>query len=363
MSNCCNTSQTPGCSSDSGLSVSVLISTKAIEVQLDSLYVVLNDLQVALAGLCQDEGDYLQLISGVLSDIITADNACCNLLAGKLERLKTTIRDSVNICGEYTTTTTVALCGINGSAECDGTTVIITIVAGEDVGTPLNLYYWNLSTLAWVSMGAIPKALLEAGYTVTIPPTTTKYKIVDELGACGTIEEIPFTIECTTSTTEEMVTTTSEEPSTTTSEEPSTTTSEEPTTTTTALCVDYKCGDGLIEETYYPDGYFIHPEVLVCGDSAICNIFHWETIDRPNRFRAYDDSSPDFIYDSEWKGQANYPGPWGLTLNTAISGDDPLVWGSTTGRKVIVETGPGDPLNPTVDLYRWRLNCAECGGD
>jgi hypothetical protein len=207
MNDCCNTSHTPGCPSDSGLSVSVLISTKAIEVQLDSLYVVLNDLQVALAGLCQDEGTYLQLISGVLSDIITADNACCNLLAGKLEHLKTTIRDSVNICGEYTTTTTVFSlfypCGL------------YSIRNDSDVAD--TFYYRECGDTSWIGVDVNPGDSVEnfACYEIMV---YNPLLVVTLLGVC-----VPTT---TTSTTEEPSTTTSEEPTTTTSEELSTTTTE-----------------------------------------------------------------------------------------------------------------------------------------
>jgi hypothetical protein len=205
MSNCCNTSQTPGCSSNNGLSVSVLISEKAIEVQLDNLYVVLNDLQVALAGLCDDEGNYLQQISGVLSDIITADNACCNMLAGKLEHLKTTIRDSVNICGEYTTTTTVFSqlypCGIYRITN--GTGVTDTI------------YYRECGDTAWIEADVNPGSLeFVTCYEIMI---YNPLLVVTLLDVC-----VPTTTtsSTTTSTTPEPETTTTTEVTPITTEEP-----------------------------------------------------------------------------------------------------------------------------------------------
>jgi len=214
-----------------------LISTKQIEVELDNLTVVLNDLKVALAAMCEDEGDYLQQISGVLSDIIQADNECCDLLAGKLEILKTTITNNVNICGEITTTTTIALCDLFGTIECDGTEVIITMVAGDDISNILDVYWWNGAM--YVLLDNVSKTALQSGYTITTPPATTRYKVVDNLGDCNAEYVLDLDGECTTSTTEEPATTTTDEAGTTT-----TSTTELPVTTTTEFCFDVMINPG-----------------------------------------------------------------------------------------------------------------------
>ena len=207
MSNCCNTSQTPGCG-DNQLSASVLISTKAIEVQLDNLAVVLNDMKIALAGLCDDEGNYLELISGVLSDIIQADSDCCNMLAGKLTTLKNTITNNVNICGEFTTTTTVYSqqypCGIYRITNNTGETETI--------------YFRECGESMWLP-GDVNPGILEFAvcYELLVYSPLLVVTLID---VC-----VPTT---TTSSTEEPTTTTSEELSTTTTEVTPITTEEPP---------------------------------------------------------------------------------------------------------------------------------------
>ena len=183
MSNCCNTSQTPGCG-DNQLSVQVLISTKQIEVQLDSLAVVLNDLQVALNALCDDEGNYLELISGVLSDIIQADSDCCNLLAGKLTTLKNTITNSVNVCEEFTTTTTEFSqqypCGIYRITNNTGETETIYFrECGESMWLPGDVNPGILEFAACYELLIYSPLLVVTLIEVCTPTTTTSTSTKD----------------------------------------------------------------------------------------------------------------------------------------------------------------------------------------
>ena len=266
----CNTAPTSGCSSNE-LAVQIMISNNKITAKLGDLEVVLNDLQVALAALCEEEGNNLQLISGKITEIINANAECCALLLGKLTTLKTVV-ENIEICGETTATTTIGICGLEGEIICNGTDVTITIVAGADISNTLELYYWDNMTLHWVYFDSVAKATLETGYSFA-SNGHTRFRI-DDLGSCNEILELEVESECTTSTTGTSTTSTTEEPVTTTSELPVTTTTCAPLTV-----IQLRIGTSLMTvcsespEIYYMDtaligaGSYIFTDI--CGETPI----------------------------------------------------------------------------------------------
>ena len=78
-------------------------------------------------------------------------------------------------------------------------------------------------------------------------------------------------------------------------------------------------------------------------------------MDRPNRFGVYDSNG--LVYSTGWKGFANYPGPWGSSLNTNTNGSENVCFTSLTGRYVQVDVGSADPANPVSDYFTWDLSC------
>jgi len=80
--------------------------------------------------------------------------------------------------------------------------------------------------------------------------------------------------------------------------------------------------------------------------SEVTQSFLWVSYDRPNKFTLYDDSSTfaDPIYSTGWVGKSTYANAagkdqWTVPLNTAPSGSQTIIWGSTAGRKVRVDYG------------------------
>lgn len=138
---------------------------------------------------------------------------------------------------------------------------------------------------------------------------------------------------------------------TTTAAPTTTTTTIAPTTTTTTLSL-YSCNDGIVQGSYSGTSQYTYPDRSVSSASNQYSVFYWVTYDRPNRFTLIDDSGT--IYTTGWVGYANYPGPWGDSLNTATTGNQYFGWGSTSGRKVRVDAGNGS----ISDAYEWQIVCA-----
>jgi hypothetical protein len=89
--------------------------------------------------------------------------------------------------------------------------------------------------------------------------------------------------------------------------------------------------------------------------------FAWSVVDRPNRFTVYDSTgirwTSGFPGTNGWVGQANYPGPWGLSLSTPLLGSTNICFLSTSGRYVLVETGNASPTSPISDSFNYTITC------
>lgn len=81
----------------------------------------------------------------------------------------------------------------------------------------------------------------------------------------------------------------------------------------------------------------------------------WSSGDRPNRITVYEDNIP--ITTTSWVGYANYGGPWGSNLNTAITGSLPFTAVAGKGYKVRIESGPADPFNIQTDNCTITVQC------
>ena len=114
----------------------------------------------------------------------------------------------------------------------------------------------------------------------------------------------------------------------------------------------YSCGDGEINLTTDLLSYGVYPNKMVSPDDNVNSVFFWNAIDRPNRFNIYSNGS--LLYSTGWKGQADYPGPWGSTLNTETLGNIGIIWTSPLNRYINVEFGSSPTL---TDTATWSLGC------
>lgn len=163
----------------------------------------------------------------------------------------------------------------------------------------------------------------------------------------GTVSNKTACVEPTTTTT------TTPTPTTTTTTTPTPTT----TTTTTAPLACYSCNDAQETFTTLATGSGSYPQREVCSTSSTYFIFNWSVQERPNVFGVYDANG--LIWSSGWVGVANYPGPWGASLNTATGGSSALLqFTSESGRYVLIQYGNADPSNPIGDSATWSLTCA-----
>jgi hypothetical protein len=96
---------------------------------------------------------------------------------------------------------------------------------------------------------------------------------------------------------------------------------------------------------------YVYPNVYICSTFTDRAVFWINAVDRPNRFAIFDSSGQ--VTSSGWVGTANYPGPWGPSLNIVTPLAIPFTWNSSTNRYVTVEAGPGS----ISDAYEWILSC------
>jgi hypothetical protein len=115
------------------------------------------------------------------------------------------------------------------------------------------------------------------------------------------------------------------------------------------------CSTGSIAGTYAGTNQYTYPNQPISSTVDSYIRFDWEVVDRPNRFTVYD--STGLLWTSGWVGQANYTGPWGASLNTAVLGSGYVCFQSTSGRYVKVETGPASPSTPISDAYDYTIVC------
>lgn len=105
------------------------------------------------------------------------------------------------------------------------------------------------------------------------------------------------------------------------------------------------CGTSISVNTgssgYVPLGpYTLHVDVASQVTLA------YDVLGRPNRFTLYDNGA--FAQTSGWKGIAPYAGPWGMSLNTPLTGS--IVFIPILGHTytLLVEVGPAGP--PPYDI-------------
>ena len=99
---------------------------------------------------------------------------------------------------------------------------------------------------------------------------------------------------------------------------------------------------------------YAYPTMSICSNVSSSINLRWFSYERPNRFTLYDDSGE--IATTGWKGYANYPGPWGLTLNTATDGYLPATFTTGSGRYLLVEAGGAGP-SELSDTWNATIIC------
>ena len=134
------------------------------------------------------------------------------------------------------------------------------------------------------------------------------------------------------------------------------------------LAVQVNCASGsglecgaLVENTYSGNDQYAYPNNPISSNVDSYISFSWSVVDRPNRFSVYDSTGLRWISGfpgtSGWVGQANYLGPWGLSLSTPLFGSTNICFLSTTGRYVLVETGNASTINPISDSFNYGFVC------
>ena len=115
-----------------------------------------------------------------------------------------------------------------------------------------------------------------------------------------------------------------------------------------------KCGAS-VEDTYEGIRSYRYPDNPISSSVDDYINFIWSCSDRPNNFTVYD--STGLRWTSGWVGQANYPGPWGPSLNTPIDGSSDICFLSKLGRYVRVDAGGANPINPISDAFNYTIVC------
>ena len=121
--------------------------------------------------------------------------------------------------------------------------------------------------------------------------------------------------------------------------------------------VCYSCGE-YVNGNYSGIDYHAYENYYICDDLDTSEItINWVTIERPNRFSIYQDGS--LVATSGWTGYANYPGPWGLSLNTPSSGQLSTAYATGLNTYVYVEAGPADPNDSINDAFNFTISCSD----
>jgi hypothetical protein len=136
-------------------------------------------------------------------------------------------------------------------------------------------------------------------------------------------------------------------------------TSQEVTATATGIGLPLKCGcgyDGNIDNM----NFYIYPSIAldftgVQNGSTI--ILAYNSVGRINRFDIYNQTDSAITISSGWAGQADYPGPWGLSINTSSTGDIIFTYDDTKTYVLNVQVGNADPNNQISDAWSVVLGC------
>lgn len=119
------------------------------------------------------------------------------------------------------------------------------------------------------------------------------------------------------------------------------------------LLVSYGCGETITQETVsatYVDLGLFHLDV----DAADTVDLNWTVDQRPNRFTLYNNGVLEQT--TGWRGSAAYGGPWGMSLETALSGT--MTFDVSGGPYTLrVEVGNADPDNILSDSFEVVIGC------
>lgn len=136
-------------------------------------------------------------------------------------------------------------------------------------------------------------------------------------------------------------------------------TSQEVTATAVGLGVPLKCGCGYQGSTE-DLAFYIYSSIQldftgVQNGSTITLAYN--AITRVNRFEIYNTTDSAITVSSGWAGSANYPGPWGASVNTSPTGSITFIYDNTKNYVLNVAVGGADPNNQTNDSWDVTLGC------
>lgn len=121
-----------------------------------------------------------------------------------------------------------------------------------------------------------------------------------------------------------------------------------------ALLRSAACG-GFLSGAWAPNGYHqyvkdtLNVTTAISGHTIRLNL---QAYDVPNRFTVYNAATGVLVATSGWMGFANYPGPWGPSIN--VSGTGQLNFTKTTNLYLLlVETS----VNGTSDAWDVSVSC------
>ena len=131
--------------------------------------------------------------------------------------------------------------------------------------------------------------------------------------------------------------------------------------------LSYGCTES-VSGTRTGSGSYIYPVVLLDLSNAPETVtFNYFTVDKnnpsspnpPNRF-LFKNAEDVTVFSSDWKGQANYIGPWqgGVSLNTPTSGSFTFNRGVGCFYTVLVDTFPN---GTQTDVWSLAINCTTVG--
>lgn len=116
----------------------------------------------------------------------------------------------------------------------------------------------------------------------------------------------------------------------------------------------YGCGSYL-SDSYYGSGYYTNPfndiDINAMPNFSTINI-NVTSYDVPNRFTVYDLNNSS-IFSSGWMGYADYPGPWGMSLNTTQNKTITFNKGTINSYTLRVET----VTEYVSDAWEASINC------
>lgn len=117
----------------------------------------------------------------------------------------------------------------------------------------------------------------------------------------------------------------------------------------------YGCGSGIVVSNDPNTSFHSYGNFYLDTDSVASMTILWVSNARPNQFYVVDDNDNSTVATSGWVGEANYPGPWGMTgLSTAQNGSfsfNPIA-GHTY--HLHVDAGNGD----TNDTWEVSIACS-----